>query len=46
MIEFKEYMKQFNYPFDEILKLLKDKININNKVENYLKNGEYIKKSL
>lgn len=46
MIEFQEYMKQFNYPFNEILNLLKDKINIHNKVENYLKNGEYIKKSL
>lgn len=46
MYEFKIYLQQFNFPFDDVLKLLRLKIKSSNTVENYLKDGFYVKKSL
>lgn len=45
MQEFKNYMDE-NYPFDEFIKILREKITKQHEVENYLLNGVYIQGSL
>lgn len=46
MNEFKLYLKDYEFPFLDILELLKKRITSSNKVENYLKDGYYVKNSL
>ena len=46
MYEFKLYLKEIDFPFDDVLKLLRSKIKSADTVENYLKNGFYVEKSL
>lgn len=46
MKEFKLYLINYDFPFSDVLEILKERIISPNTVENYLKDGSYVKKSL